>query len=113
LLSQVLLVLIRIEAYFLIAFVVLYGIVNVHYAQPEFGLTMALIPALAIQVLMTVAFTRSENVLGALAAIVSSLHPSHHRAQLLTHMTQVLRLGEIAYLVTRTLLLTGDGRSSR
>jgi hypothetical protein len=68
---QILLVLIRVEPYFLIAFVVLYGLVNVHFAQPEFGLTMALVPALGIQVALTVVFTRSENVLGTLAALVS------------------------------------------
>jgi hypothetical protein len=68
---QVLLVLLRVEPYFLIAFVITYGLVNVHFHQPEFGLTMALIPALAILVFMTIMFTRSENSLGAIVAIVS------------------------------------------
>lgn len=68
--------LIRVEPYFLIAFVITYGLVNVHFIQPEFGLTMALIPALGIQAVMTIVFTRSENVLGAVAAIVRP--PSSH-----------------------------------
>jgi hypothetical protein len=69
---QVLLVLVRIEPYFLIAFVITYGLINVHFAEPEFGLTMALVPALLIQVAMTIVFTKTENTIGALAAIVSS-----------------------------------------
>jgi hypothetical protein len=69
-----------VEPYFLIAFVVLYGLINVHYVQPEFGITMALIPALGIQVAMTIVFTRSENVLGALAAIVSTSPSSPYRS---------------------------------
>lgn len=64
--------LVRIEPYFLISFVITYGLINVHFVQPEFGLTMALIPALAIQVCMTIYFTRSENYIGAILAIVRS-----------------------------------------
>jgi hypothetical protein len=73
---QVLLVLVRIEPYFLIAFVVTYGLINVHFAEPEFGLTMALPPALLIQVAMTIVFTKCENSIGAIAAIVSSTSSS-------------------------------------
>jgi hypothetical protein len=56
------LVLIRIEPYFFIAFVITYGIVNVHFVEPEFALTMALIPAIY--------FTRKENTFGAVIAVV-------------------------------------------
>ncbi|KAH7075769.1 hypothetical protein BKA63DRAFT_543122 [Paraphoma chrysanthemicola] len=87
---QVLLVLIRIEVYFVIGFVLLYGLVDVHYEQPEFALTIAIIPALVIQVALTIIFTKSENVFGAAVAIV-------------------LRLGEMAYLLSRILVLTGHG----
>jgi hypothetical protein len=38
---------------------------------------MALIPALAILVVITVLFTRSENTLGALVAIVSCTFPKY------------------------------------
>jgi hypothetical protein len=64
------LVLIRIEPYFFIAFVITYGIVNVHFVEPEFALTMALIPALAILVVVTIYFTRKENTFGAVIAVV-------------------------------------------
>ena len=67
---QVLLVLVRIQPYFLIAFCITYGLINVHFVQPEFSLTMAIIPASAIVVLMTVIFVRSENTFGAVAVIV-------------------------------------------
>ncbi|KAH7090371.1 hypothetical protein FB567DRAFT_626361 [Paraphoma chrysanthemicola] len=87
---EVLLVLVRIEVYFVIGFVLLYGLVDVHYEQPEFALTIAIIPALVIQVALTIIFTKSENVFGAVVAIV-------------------LRLGEMAYLLSRILVLTGHG----
>ncbi|CBX92243.1 hypothetical protein IAQ61_000422 [Plenodomus lingam] len=88
---QVLVVLMRFEIYFFIAFIVLYGLISVHYRQPEFALTMAMIPALTILVILTILFTKSENYLGAIFAII-------------------LRLGEITYLLSRILLLTGKSR---
>jgi hypothetical protein len=72
-------VLIRIEPYFFIAFVITYGIVNVHFVEPEFGLTMALIPALALLVVATIYFTRAENTFGALIAIVRGPCSSQNR----------------------------------
>jgi uncharacterized membrane protein YGL010W len=112
---KVLLVLVRIEPYFFIAFVVTYGLINVHFAQPEFGLTMGLVPALLVQVAMTIFFTRSENAVGAIVAIVSS--SSHekvsHRTQALILQFKILRLGEMAYLITRILLLKGHGWFSK
>lgn len=90
---QVLLVLMRIEVYFLIGFVVLYALLPVHFQQPEFGLTFAMIPAVTIQVLLTILFTKSENYTGAIFAIL-------------------LRLGEMAYLTSRLLVLTGTGPRS-
>lgn len=72
---QVLLVLLRIETYFLVGFVIVYGLIDVHYEQPEFSLTFAITPVLLIQVAMTIVFTKSENMIGAIAAIVRSLYP--------------------------------------
>lgn len=60
------------EMYFLIGFIILYGLVNVHYTQPEFGLTIAIIPVMIIQVACTIISTKYENMLGAIGAIVSS-----------------------------------------
>ena len=64
---------IKLEVYFLIAFVVTYGLVDVHFEVPEFPLTIAIIPLLWVQVGMTIYFTKRENKLGAIAAIVSNL----------------------------------------
>ncbi|KAF9698737.1 hypothetical protein EKO04_003296 [Ascochyta lentis] len=91
---QVLLVVIKLEVYFLIAFVVVYGLVDVHFEIPEFPLTIAIIPLLWIQVAMTIYFTKREHNLGAIAAIV-------------------LRIGEIAYLISRILVLNDIPHSPR
>jgi hypothetical protein len=73
---------------------------------------MALIPALAILVVMTVLFTRSENTIGAIAAIVS-FTPPRPIVPVLTKTIQVLRLGEMAYLISRLLVLEGHGFYSK
>ncbi|KAL5121543.1 hypothetical protein ACEQ8H_000615 [Pleosporales sp. CAS-2024a] len=91
---QILLVLIRIEPYFLIGFVISYSLLNVHFREPEFGLTMALIPALGILVVMTIYFTRLENTIGAIVAIV-------------------LRMGEMAYMIAKIIVLEGHGFYSK
>ncbi|OAL01939.1 hypothetical protein IQ06DRAFT_219702, partial [Phaeosphaeriaceae sp. SRC1lsM3a] len=91
---QVLLVLVRIEPYFLIAFAMIFGLINVHFMQPEFSLTMALVPASVILVAMTIIFIRKENTIGAVIAII-------------------LRLGEMAYLISRILVLLGHGLLSK
>ncbi|KAF1923345.1 uncharacterized protein M421DRAFT_75520 [Didymella exigua CBS 183.55] len=83
---QVLVVVMKLDVYFVIAFIIIYGLVDVHYAIPEFPLTMAIIPVLWIQVAMTIVFTKRENKIGAAAALV-------------------LRFGEIAYLISRILIL--------
>lgn len=68
--KQVLLVVMKLEVFFTIAFIVTYGLVDVHFAIPEFPLTMAIIPMLFIQLFMTIYFIQHENRSGALAAIV-------------------------------------------
>jgi hypothetical protein len=90
----VLLVIIKLDLYFVIAFIIVYGLVDVHYEIPEFPLTIAIIPLLWIQLAMTVTFTKRENRLGAVAALI-------------------LRLGEIAYLLSRIAVLNDmDNRRS-
>jgi hypothetical protein len=66
----------KLEAYFVIAFVVVYGLIDVHYELPEFPLTIAVIPLLFVQLGMTVYFIEHENKLGALTVIVC---PSRHQ----------------------------------
>jgi hypothetical protein len=61
----------KLEAYFVIAFIVVYGLIDVHYELPEFPLTIAIIPLLFVQMGMTIHFIKHENKFGAFAAIVS------------------------------------------
>ncbi|KAJ4983389.1 hypothetical protein SVAN01_11124 [Stagonosporopsis vannaccii] len=91
---QVLLVIMKLDFYFIIAFILIYGLVDVHYEIPEFPLTMAIIPMLMIQLGMTIYFTKRENKMGAIAAIV-------------------LRMGEMTYLISRILILNGVPKSLR
>ncbi|KAH6620548.1 hypothetical protein C7974DRAFT_235957 [Boeremia exigua] len=91
---QILLVFMKLDIYFIIAFIIVYGTINVHWQIPEFPLTVAIIPLLIVQIGMTTHFTKRENRLGAIAAIV-------------------IRLGEIAYLLSRILVLHGVQKSSR
>ncbi|KAJ8110475.1 hypothetical protein OPT61_g6695 [Boeremia exigua] len=90
----VLLVVMKLDLYFIIAFIITYGLVDVHYEMPEFPLIIAIIPLLLAQMGMTVYFTKRENKLGAIAAII-------------------LRLGEIAFLISRILILNGVPKSMR
>ncbi|OSS43579.1 hypothetical protein B5807_11775 [Epicoccum nigrum] len=91
---QVLLVVMKLEAYFVIAFIVVYGLIDVHYELPEFPLTIAIIPLLFVQMGMTIHFIKHENKFGAFAAIV-------------------FRMAEIAYLISRILILNGIPKSRR
>lgn len=61
----------KLDVYFVIAFIVIYGLVDVHYEMPEFPLTIAVIPVLWIQLAMTIYSTKRENKIGATAALVS------------------------------------------
>lgn len=69
-LTQMYLVLIKLTFYFVFSFVIIYAFVNVHYAQPEFPLTLAVIPISLLQVGLAVYYTRTEAKLGMAATIV-------------------------------------------
>lgn len=71
--EKVLIVLIKVELYFFYAFLALYGLVEVHFAVPEFPLLVCLLPLAMLQVALGIYFTKTENLLGATAAIVSIL----------------------------------------
>ncbi|EKG13423.1 hypothetical protein MPH_09449 [Macrophomina phaseolina MS6] len=67
---QVFLVLMKLGVYFFIAFLVLYGVINVHYAMPEFAIVMALIPAALLQISLAVYSARKENKFGMAVVIL-------------------------------------------
>jgi hypothetical protein len=64
-------VLIKVELYFFYAFLILYGLVEVHFAVPEFPLLVCLLPFALLQVALGIYFTKTENTLGAFVIIVS------------------------------------------
>ncbi|EOD47436.1 hypothetical protein UCRNP2_5823 [Neofusicoccum parvum UCRNP2] len=66
----VFLVLMKLGVYFFIAFLVLYGVINVHYAMPEFGIVMALIPAALLQISLAVWCVRKEIYVGMAFVII-------------------------------------------
>ncbi|KAF4980282.1 hypothetical protein FDECE_17911 [Fusarium decemcellulare] len=91
---QAYLVFLKVEVLFVILFVLIYGLIQVHYQQPEFGLTMAIIPTSLIHGGLATHFMRSENKKG--VALIVAVH-----------------LGIVAYLISRLVLLLGDGVVSR
>lgn len=55
----------------MICFVLQYGLIDVHFKEPEFGLTMSIPPALTIGIILGVYFVRKEHKPLMLLAIVS------------------------------------------
>ncbi|KAB2574088.1 hypothetical protein BFW01_g1419 [Lasiodiplodia theobromae] len=94
LIYQVFLVLMKLSFYFLVSFVIIYGFVDVHYEQPEFALTMAIIPVAMLQILLSAFAARHENRFFMLISIL-------------------VYAGGVAYLVSRIILLVGDGPRSK
>ena len=68
---KVLVVLVKVELYFFCAFLTLYGMVGVHLVAPEFPLLVCLLPLALLQVMLGIYSTKTENILGAIVAIVS------------------------------------------
>ncbi|KAL1639335.1 hypothetical protein SLS58_008048 [Diplodia intermedia] len=91
---QVFLVCMKLSFYFLVSFVIIYGFVNVHYEQPEFALTMAVIPVAMLQILLSAFAARHENRFWMLISVL-------------------VYAGGVAYLVSRTVLLFGNGPRSK
>ncbi|CAG8147857.1 unnamed protein product [Penicillium olsonii] len=58
---EIYLVLVKVAAFFIICFVLQYGLVDVHYEEPEFGLTMALMPATFLLMILGVYVVRFER----------------------------------------------------
>ncbi|OJD34179.1 uncharacterized protein BKCO1_2500084 [Diplodia corticola] len=87
---QVFLVLMKLGVYFFIAFLVLYGVINVHYQMPEFAIVMALIPAALLQISLAVWCTRSEIRTGMAVVIL-------------------LFIAAVGYLMSRVAAMGGNG----
>lgn len=69
--AQVYLVILKFTPFFIICFILLYDLINVHYMEPEFSLTVSIIPAALIHVGLAVWFVRIETYIGMLLVLVS------------------------------------------
>ncbi|KAM5513671.1 hypothetical protein FOXYSP1_04638 [Fusarium oxysporum f. sp. phaseoli] len=71
-------------------FLITYGLVDVHYREPEFGLTMTIIPVSIIHAILAATCIKKEYMPGMVVVIM-------------------FHIAAIVYLVTRLIVLTGDG----
>lgn len=72
--AQIYLVLLKFAPFFIISFILIYDLIDVHYQEPEFSLTMAIIPAALIHVGLAVYCVRRETYIG-MSLVVVSLPP--------------------------------------
>lgn len=75
-LEQLYLVLIKFDFYFLVGFIIQYNLVDVHFQEPEYSLTMALIPAALLLMTLGAYFIRREY---RSLTIVTAVSPSAPR----------------------------------
>lgn len=66
-------VFVKIDAFFIICFVLQYGLVDVHFIEPEFGVTMSIIPCLGLVMVLGVHFIRMEYKILTIFMIVSAV----------------------------------------
>jgi hypothetical protein len=69
--EQIYLVLIKLDFYFIAVFVVQYGLIDVHFEEPEFALTMALLPASFLMMALAFWCVLRERKIGMIMVIVS------------------------------------------
>ena len=68
---QIYLVILKFTPFFIVAFIIVYDLIDVHYVEPEFSLTLAIIPAAIIHVGLAVYLVRIESYIGMLLVLVS------------------------------------------
>ncbi|CAG8359108.1 unnamed protein product [Penicillium salamii] len=86
---EVYVVFVKLDAFFVICFILQYGLIDVHFIEPEFGLTMSIPPALVLILIMGIYIVRKE-----------------HKPLML--LVIVCHLALIAYLLSRIVVLYGD-----
>lgn len=87
---QIYLVLIKLDFYFLVGFIIQYDLVVVHFNEPEYTLTMLLIPAAFVVMVLGIYFVQHE--------ITFCMFP-----------IVACYIGLIAYLLSQIILLCGNG----
>lgn len=81
---EVYLVLIKLDFFFLVGFIVQYNLIDVHFEEPEYSLTMAIIPAAFIVMILGIYFVQHEIILGIVPVIVRPLEVSDRICKLTT-----------------------------
>ncbi|CDM35657.1 hypothetical protein DTO013E5_6463 [Penicillium roqueforti] len=85
---EIFLVLIKLLFYFLLGFIIQYNLVYVHFKEPEYTLTMFLIPASFIVMLLGIWLVQHERTIGVVGIITCYL-------------------GLLVYLISRIIILCG------
>ncbi|KAF5718863.1 hypothetical protein FMUND_5031 [Fusarium mundagurra] len=88
------LVFLKVSLLLLNLFLITYGLVDVHYREPEFGLTMTIIPVSVIHAVLAGICVKKEHMLGMILVIM-------------------FHIAAIVYLITRLIVLTGNGLLAR
>ena len=109
-LVQIYLVLIKLDFFFLTGFIIQYDLIDVHFMEPEYSLTMALIPV-SLLVMVAGTYCVKSGLKLALMVVIVSL-PSCGRV-LSTDDVQACYLGSIAYLLSRIVVLCGNSLLGR
>ncbi|OQE13568.1 hypothetical protein PENFLA_c046G09756 [Penicillium flavigenum] len=86
---EVYVVFVKLGAFFIVCFILQYGLIDVHFIEPEFGLTMSIPPALTVVIVLGVYFIRRE-----------------HKPLMI--LAVVCHLAIIAYLISRIVVLFGN-----
>lgn len=100
-------VLIKFDFFFLTGFIIQYDLIDVHFAEPEYSLTMALIPA-SLLVMVAGIYCVKSGLRVAMMVVIVSL-PSYRQVPL-TDNEKVCFLGSIAYLLSRIVVLCGNSQ---
>ncbi|PLB51521.1 hypothetical protein P170DRAFT_443720 [Aspergillus steynii IBT 23096] len=91
---EIYIVLLKVDFYFIVGFILQYNLIDVHFDEPEYSLTMALIPVTLIVMVSGIYFARSERMIPMLCVTACYL-------------------GMIAYLLSRIIILCGNGLRAR
>ncbi|KAI9045970.1 uncharacterized protein KD926_005914 [Aspergillus affinis] len=110
--AQVYIVLLKVDFYFIIGFILQYNLIDVHFDEPEYSLTMALIPATLIVMFSGLYFVRSERKIAMICVTVCAILSTRLFVKLSNKHPSPLQIcyfAMIAYLLSRIIVLFGNG----
>ncbi|KAH8429131.1 uncharacterized protein LDX57_006801 [Aspergillus melleus] len=92
--TKIYVVLLKVDFYFIIGFILQYNLIDVHFDEPEYSLTMAIIPATLMVMFSGLYFVRSERKIAMICVIVCYV-------------------AMIAYLLSRIIILFGNSHRAK